>query len=564
MTETIERSNAAAQAPLTAAQELELRDFSKSTALVIDPAQLSRGILTQQLREFGVGRVVQCAKLSEARVALEQREFDFVICEQHFDNEALAGQALLDDLRREAIIPFTTVFIMLTSAATAGDVTEAAEAALDGFLVKPHKASALFDRVLTARRRKLVLAPIFKAIEAQDFERAARMCMERYEKRQDFWLFSARIGAELMLRLKRLPETVELYKAILNAKTTPWAKLGIARSQLEMGQPMAAIATLEELVQGNTNYADAFDVMAHAHIETGNMEQALDCYEMSLRSTPGSVLRAQKKAMVSFYLGHDEDARADLLKVSQRAAGSKLFDHQSLMVLAFTSFRSKKSGDLTWCSKVMQNAAAGQPQSVRLDRMSKVVSALVAFNEGRDSDGLKPLLALAGMRHDTDFDFEAACNLVTTISTLTARGIVMATSESVITDIGMRFCGTNGATEMLTRAAWVHPAHVEVLRGAHAQVLKLAQAALKHSIQGDPATAVKSLIAKGEELQNHKLVESARLTLMRHWDRIEDAAALQERISKLSRQAGSMSVKPGARGEVSTGSSLLRLRQAEQ
>ncbi len=80
-------------------------DLSTSTAMVIDGNPTSRAILVGQLRDFGVGTVVQCSRLADARRQLEYRVFDVVLCELHFDNDrASSGQVLLDDLRRNQSI----------------------------------------------------------------------------------------------------------------------------------------------------------------------------------------------------------------------------------------------------------------------------------------------------------------------------------------------------------------------------------------------------------------------------------------------------------------------------
>ena len=83
-----------------------------ATALVIEGNAQSRAILVGQLRDLGVGTVVQCARVHDARRKLEAARFDVVLCEQRFDKETLSGQELLDELRRHQLLPFHTVFIM--------------------------------------------------------------------------------------------------------------------------------------------------------------------------------------------------------------------------------------------------------------------------------------------------------------------------------------------------------------------------------------------------------------------------------------------------------------------
>jgi len=147
-------------------------DLSKCTALVVDGNPNSRAILVAQMRDLGLQTVVQSTRTVDARRRLEMQRFDFVLCEMHFADESTSGQELRHDIRNSQLLPFQTVFIMITSEANYAKVAEAAESALDGYLLKPHKASQLAERLQVARMRKLALMHIFDAIDAQQFERA--------------------------------------------------------------------------------------------------------------------------------------------------------------------------------------------------------------------------------------------------------------------------------------------------------------------------------------------------------------------------------------------------------
>ena len=173
----------------------------ETRALVIDGNPTSRSLLSAQLRDFGVGTVQQTGRVQEARSILELKTFDIILCDYHFDQSEMSGQELLDDLRRAQLLPFSTVFIMVTGEASYARVTEAAENALDGYLLKPYTAVNLGARLTEARNRKRVLKQIFEAIEAKDLAKAAALCKARFDKREQYWLYAARIGAELCLRL---------------------------------------------------------------------------------------------------------------------------------------------------------------------------------------------------------------------------------------------------------------------------------------------------------------------------------------------------------------------------
>ena len=75
-------------------------DIPNARALVIEGNPGMRSRLATQLRN------------------LEYQSFEFVLCEQHFYDENASDQDLLDDLRRNQLLPYSTLFVMITGEAT--------------------------------------------------------------------------------------------------------------------------------------------------------------------------------------------------------------------------------------------------------------------------------------------------------------------------------------------------------------------------------------------------------------------------------------------------------------
>ena len=139
------------------------------------------------------------------------------------------------------------------------------------------------------------LQDIFAAIEAKEFERAAQLCQQRFESKGLFWLDAARAGAEL-LRTGKFAQAQTMYEAVVQAKTLPWEKLGVARSLLDSGQTVHAASTLENLISEDPNYSDAYDVMGRAQFELGKFDQALATYRIAAELTPASITRPMPSA----------------------------------------------------------------------------------------------------------------------------------------------------------------------------------------------------------------------------------------------------------------------------
>ncbi len=510
-----------------------LSSLHDASALVIEGNLQSRSILIAQLRELGVGQVAQCSRLVEARRKLEATSFDVVICEQHFERESGSGQDLLDDLRRNQLLPFHTVFVMITAEATYSKVAEAAESALDAYLLKPHTAARLADRILQARERKQALRTIFSAIDAQDFEHAAGLCQARFEARETYWLYAARIGAELLLRLGRLADAQTLFETVIEARTLPWARLGVARAQLDSGQPAKAATTLESLIRDDDAYADAYDVMGRAQFELGNFQNALSTYQMATRLTPGSISRLLKHGMLAYYSGERSEGIELLDRATRLGLDSKMFDPQALLLLAFARLDNNDQRGLQRTVEQLTRLRDRSHDPSRPHRLLHMAESLLALQQQQTARAQDDVRRLANDVLLPAFDFESACNLLALMNRLVSRALPLYEAEAAVDAMALRFCTNRAMTELLACAAAGTGDHAERIRAGHAEVLRITQEAMKLSLKGDPQGTVEQLLDAGDRTGNAKLIESAHQVLQRYSERMSGFPALQERAEAL-------------------------------
>jgi len=523
-----------------------LFDLSATSALVIDSNPISRGILVSQMRDFGVQTVNQCTRVVDARRQLEFKSYDFVLCEQHFDKDAETGQSLVDDLRRNQMLPFATVFIMVTGEATYSKVAEAAESALDGYLLKPHNGAALRERLFQARQRKTAMQAIFTAIDSEDFETAAQLCLERFEKKEPYWLYAARIGAELLLRTQRYAEAQVLYEAVVAARALPWAKLGVARAQLDGGDTQKAIGALETLIGEDGNYADAYDVLGRAQFELGRFDRALDTYKMAAQLTPHSISRMQNLGMLTYYCGDRHEAEKILGRAVRLGITSKMFDSQTLVLLALARLDRGDRKGLDHCQTDLARLLEQRDAGLRLQRQHTLMLAMVAIHDQQFARSVELIRQLSKEIRQPDFDFEAASNLLALLSRLSQRSIQLDECESVVQAIGLRYGNSRAMTDLLAAAAESFPSYAEMVRQCHGTILKHAENAIALSVKGQPGQAVSELLARGEETQSGKLIETAFLVLQRHAAKIPEAQALGEQVDRLRATYRTATSRPGS------------------
>ena len=498
-------------------------DIVNCRALVIDANPTARSIQAAQLRDLGVGTIVQCGRVQDARRQLEAREFDIVLCEQDFHGGNYSGQDLLNDLRRAQLLPFSTVFVMVTTEASYAAVAEAAESALDSYLLKPHTASALSDRIQQARQRKKILKDIFIAIDDGQFDLAAQLCMRRFEVKAAYWLYAARIGAELLLRVGRHDQARVLYEAVIATQALPWARLGVARAQIESGAGPAGKRTLESLIADQPGFADAYDVMGRVQVDQGQFSEALATFRTATQLTPGSITRLQRQGMLAFYLGENDEAKKALERATLIGISSKMFDFQTIVLLAVTRFTDRDSKGLQRCLDNMNHALEKAPGSVRLRRFASVITIFNLMLQRQVGQVVAEVRAMAKDIRECSFDFESASNMVSMLAYLTAAELQLDAAEGWIDTLALRFCTTRSLSELLARAGQVHEPFATRIRDQHNAITALAEQAMSHSLAGEPRAAAKALLSAGARTMNAKLIDMARMVLQRHTDKIADA-----------------------------------------
>jgi CheY-like chemotaxis protein/Tfp pilus assembly protein PilF len=540
-------------------------EIAKCRALLIDANATARSIQAAQLRDLGVGTIVQCGRVQDARRQLETHEFDIVLCEQDFHGGNYSGQDLLNDLRRAQLLPFSTVFVMVTSEASYAAVAEAAESALDSYLLKPHTAQALAQRIQQARHRKKILKDIFVAIDAGQFDVAAQLCVRRFEAKAAYWLYAARIGAELLLRVGKHDEARAMYEAVIATQALPWARLGVARAQFESGAAPAARKTLESLIGDQSGYADAYDVMGRVQVDQGQFAEALATYRTATQLTPGSIARLQRQGMLAFYLGENDEARQALERATLMGISSRMFDFQTVVLLAVTRFTDRDSKGLQRCLDNLKHALEKAPENTRLQRFASVVAIFALMLQRQVGQAVAEIRAMATHIAEGDFDFEAASNMVAMLAHLTAAELQLESVDAWIDTLALRFCTTRSLSELLARAAQPHEPFASRIRAQHDAITALAEEAMSHSLAGEPRAAAQALLTAGARTMNAKLIDMARMVLQRHADKIVDAHELVSTAEALKgRYAGGLSVVPlAADNGRQAGGLVLRARDKE-
>lgn len=508
--------------------------IEECAALIIDGNPTSRSIMAGQLRDFGVGQIVQTSRPQEARKHLEKRSFDIVLCDYHFDQCDYSGQDLLDDLRRSQLLPYFTTFVMVTGEASYTKVAEAAESALDSYLIKPYAAAKLGERLQQARTRKTEMRSIFRSIEDGDLDNAAGLCVQRYLAKQPFAQYAARIGGELLLRQGHHAKAQALYQKVLQEQAgVGWARLGLARTYFIDNNNTQARKVLDSLLAEQPAHAEGHDLMGRIMIEQGDLNGALESLKRAVNVTPSSITRCLKLGALSFYMASSAEACRPLERATALGGNSKMFDAQALVLLAFLRYDQADFKGLRRCHTDLMNVRDRAPDCTRTARMVDDVAVLMAWVDKLENTfkGLW-VQVVAQIEHD-DLDVEAACNLLGTLARMPERLAQDEATLQLVDQLAWRFCGTRTSSQLMIAAASPCRMHMErvgaIIKDAQTKV----QEAMSQALQGEHRHTVVALTRLAEQWRNAKWMDMAAQAVQRHQSHIEDADALADYVAKL-------------------------------
>ncbi len=511
---------------------MDWAELENTTALVIDGSFMTRQITVSLLNDIGVGMVFQAPKPEDGRRMMEGQVFDFVMCDYDFPHSLMTGQSLLDDLRASKLLPLSTVFFMVTSESSYTKVAEAVESALDNYLLKPYSPSSLTERIYECRRRKLALKPLFDAMDVEEYERALEICEQLVSARARYWLFAARVGAEVAINLGKWQRAQQLYDLVIEANALPWARLGVANVCAASGDINKGQGVLEALVADNPSYVDAYDLLGRMHIERGALEEALGAFRQATSLTPGSLSRLQKHGQLAF-LAHEADEAAQMLeRAAALGLNSKLFDPQCLVLIAMLRFDKGDSAALKRYRDLLQSLIERNPSNYRLNRFAELIDVMRHLLNKKLSQAVERVNRFAERIDEPEFDFELACDFLGVLDRLVTLEVGLPNYELWTRAVATRFCVSRTATEILLHFGDVIEGE-EAINEGFATVTQLAQGAMARAIDGAASEAGRLLVVHAEKTHNARIVELAILLIRKYEVQFEDAAQLLEKLETI-------------------------------
>ena len=381
-------------------------------ALIIEPQAGMRASIHNMLNLCGLTKIDHAAGSNAAIKHLGTKTFDLIICEYDLDG-GQDGQQLLEDLRHHQLISLATMFFMVTAEGNYGKVVSAAELAPTDYILKPFTADRLLERIARALEKRTIFMPVYQFMEVGNQRDAIGACVEGMKNHPRYAIDFMRLRAELHMFLGEPGEAEPIYQQLVDAKGIAWARLGLAKTQFMRERFTEAQAMLEELVESNKKFVDAYDWLAKTHAAIGNLDKTQSVLADAVSVSPHAVRRLRKLGEVALEAGDTEMAEKVLKQVVSKAKYSEFRDPEDHVKLVQTLV---KKGDPVQAAAVIRDLDKSMGGQKNTQLCSAISSAMVheyTGNETRLAESLTAALAACkdstGVSSDVKLELARNC-----------------------------------------------------------------------------------------------------------------------------------------------------------
>ncbi|MCU7938069.1 MAG: response regulator [gamma proteobacterium symbiont of Bathyaustriella thionipta] len=320
-------------------------DLSKTHFLIIDDFGNYRSMLRSILVSCGAQHIDDAANAKDALKKVIHNKFDVILCDYNL-GEGQNGQQLLEEIMHRHLIPYGTIYIMITAENTQSMVMAAVEYRPDGYLNKPFPKDLLLKRLNMLVEKKSIMKDIYTAYNKQDYITALKIADEKMAKYCKQALDIGKLKAEIALKANQLDIAQQVYDQALSVRDFQWAKVGKAKVLIKRKDDAQAQVLLEEVIEENKNYIEAYDLLAEILERQGKSKQVQTVLSQATKISPNTIARQQHLAQVAIENDDFSTAEKSLKKAVSHGKHScfgKIGDNMNLVKLYADNGKGKQA-----------------------------------------------------------------------------------------------------------------------------------------------------------------------------------------------------------------------------
>lgn len=277
-------------------------DFSRKNVLLVENSGSARNTTQGMLRELGVIHIKSVRPSEEVLELLKEQHFDLVIL-AYQSSDSYHGLQLMEQARFEGLMKLASCWVFVTSDSAQDVVLHAIDSEPDLLILRPFKIEVLTQRLTDAMLRKQLMAPISKAMDRGNYQRAIELCDEA-PLEADLYEHLQLAKGRSLLALQRPADAFQvLYKSYREVGGRS-ASLYLAEALIGMGKLDEARKILHQLIDRHALLIYGYDLLAKIYQLQGDLESALKVLKQATRRSPLGLPRNLKMGRVAVQTGH--------------------------------------------------------------------------------------------------------------------------------------------------------------------------------------------------------------------------------------------------------------------
>ncbi len=281
----------------------EIFDWQNKRYLLIDDFPSMCLMLHDMLRSLGARYIDQADNGATAVAMLRRNKYDVVLCDYQLGG-GKNGQQVLEEAKLRDLMGPAGIWLMVSGVKNVESVMGAAEYQPDGYLLKPLTEAFLMKRLSRAWAKKQVFKEIDSAYREKEYLKAVELCDEKLATDRLHALDLMRMKTNLLMKSGELERAHAVFEQVMVEREFVWAKTGIAKIHLQNGEYDSARQLLQEVIDENAYYLDAYDQLAAAELQLGHFAEAEKVLESAVKLSPNSVLRQKNLGTIALKLGN--------------------------------------------------------------------------------------------------------------------------------------------------------------------------------------------------------------------------------------------------------------------
>jgi len=266
--------------------------------LIVDDYPEMRSMMRSMLLPFGANKLTEARNGDDAVEAMAKQTMQIVLCDYSL-GDGKDGQQVLEEAKERNLLPYSSIFILVTAENTSNMVMGAVEYQPDDYLVKPVTKTVLQARLAKLQERKLGLHDIARALDEKKYHVTISLIDAQIAAGSKSVLDLIKLKGELLQRVGDFEGAKRVYEKALEARDFSWARFGLGQTYFHLKFYEQARTTFEDLISINNKYVLAYDWLAKVHKALGDNKSTQDVLADAIKISPKAILRQKALAEVA-------------------------------------------------------------------------------------------------------------------------------------------------------------------------------------------------------------------------------------------------------------------------